>query len=223
MSKFSDELQNLLGDHKPKEIEELCLDEFTENIKSLQPYQKEGLQLYNNLIHLSLNNIGLENLENFPEIKCLMILSLKNNKLKGDDFSIIPELYPNLYKLKISFNQIESIDNLSSLKKMKLKKLEVKENPFTKNDNEYRDKIYNMLPSLDIIDQMMKNGQEVDTTDYGNDSSSSDDEEDENMEDNEDEEDDDDSDEKDGNSNDSEEEYYEENEDDEGGKKKKKK
>jgi acidic leucine-rich nuclear phosphoprotein 32 family protein A/C/D len=223
MSKFSDELQNLLGDHQPKEIEELCLDEFTENIKSLQPYQKEGLQLYNNLIHLSLNNIGLENLENFPEIKCLMILSLKNNKLKGDDFSIIPELYPNLYKLKISFNQIESIDNLSSLKKMKLKKLEVKENPFTKNDNEYRDKIYNMLPSLDIIDQMMKNGQEVDTTDYGNDSSSSDDEEDENMEDNEDEEDDDDSDEKDGNSNDSEEEYYEENEDDEGGKKKKKK
>ena len=223
MSKFSDELQNLLGDHQPEEIEELCLDEFTENIKSLQPYQKEGLQLYNNLIHLSLNNIGLENLENFPEIKSLMILSLKNNKLKGDDFSIIPELYPNLYKLKISFNQIESIDNLSSLKKMKLKKLEVKENPFTKNDNEYRDKIYNMLPSLDIIDQMMKNGQEVDTTDYGNDSSSSDDEEDENMEDNEDEEDDDDSDEKDGNSNDSEEEYYEENEDDEGGKKKKKK
>ena len=223
MSKFSDELQNLLGDHQPKEIEELCLDEFTENIKSLQPYQKEGLQLYNNLIHLSLNNIGLENLENFPEIKCLMILSLKNNKLKGDDFSIIPELYPNLYKLKISFNQIESIDNLSSLKKMKLKKLEVKENPFTKNDNEYRDKIYNMLPSLDIIDQMMKNGQEVDTTDYGYDSSSSDDEGDENMEDNEDEEDDDDSDEKDGNSNDSEEEYYEENEDDEGGKKKKKK
>ena len=223
MSKFSDELQNLLGDHQPKEIEELCLDEFTENIKSLQPYQKEGLQLYNNLIHLSLNNIGLENLENFPEIKCLMILSLKNNKLKGDDFSIIPELYPNLYKLKISFNQIESIDNLSSLKKMKLKKLEVKENPFTKNDNEYRDKIYNMLPSLDIIDQMMKNGQEVDTTDYGNDSSSSDDEEDENMEDNEDEEDDDDSDEKDGNSNDSEEEYYEENEDDKKKKKKKKK
>ena len=81
MSKFSDELQNLLGDHQPKEIEELCLDEFTENIKSLQPYQKEGLQLYNNLIHLSLNNIGLENLENFPEIKCLMILSLKNNKI----------------------------------------------------------------------------------------------------------------------------------------------
>ena len=223
MSKFSNELQNLLGKHEPKEIEELNLDKFSENIKSLEPYHKEGLELYCNLIHLSLNDLGLENLSNFPEIKCLMILSLKNNKLKGDDFSIIPELYPNLYKLKISFNQIESIDNLSSLKKMKLKKLEVKENPFTKNDNEYRDKIYNMLPSLDIIDQMMKNGQEVDTTDYGNDSSSSDDEEDENMEDNEAEEDDDDSDEKDGNSNDSEEEYYEENEDDEGGKKKKKK
>ena len=218
MSKFSNELQTLLGKHEPKEIEELNLDKFTDNLKSLELYHKEGLELYNNLIHLSLNELGLENLSNFPEIKCLMILSLKNNKLKGDDFDIIPKLYPNLYKLKISFNQINSLDNLSCLNKLELKKIEVKENPFTKNDNEYRDKIYKIIPSLIIVDQMQKNGQEIDTSDYGNESSSFDEEE----EDDYDEEESDESDGKDGDSKESMDDYNEENEDEEGGKKKRK-
>ena len=218
MSNFSKELQVLLGKHEPKEIEELNLDKFTDDLNSLQLYHKEGLELYNNLIHLSLNELGLENLSNFPEIKCLMILSLKNNKLKGDDFDIIPKLYPNLYKLKISFNQINSIDNLSCLNQLELKKIEVKENPFTKNDTEYRDKIYKIIPSLIIVDQMQKNGQEIDTSDYGNESSSYDEEED----DDNDEEESDESDGKDVDSKESLDDYNEENEDDEGGKKKRK-
>ena len=147
-----------------------------------------------------------------------MILSLKNNKLKGDDFDIIPKLYPNLYKLKISFNQINSLDNLSCLNKLELKKIEVKENPFTKNDSEYRDKIYKIIPSLIIVDQMQKNGQEIDTSDYGNESSSYDEEED----DDNDEEESDESDGKDVDSKESLDDYNEENEDDEGGKKKRK-
>ena len=218
MSNFSKELQVLLGKHEPKEIEELNLDKFTDDLNSLQLYHKEGLELYNNLIHLSLNELGLENLSNFPEIKCLMILSLKNNKLKGDDFDIIPKLYPNLYKLKISFNQINSIDNLSCLNQLELKKIEVKENPFTKNDTEYRDKIYKIIPSLIIVDNMQKNGQEIDTSDYGNESSSYDEEED----DDNDEEESDESDGKDVDSKESLDDYNEENEDDEGGKKKRK-
>ena len=222
MSKFYDELQEILGKHEPKEIEELNLDGFNEKVESFKLYHKEGLELYNNLIHLSLNNIGLENLSNFPEIKCLMILSLKNNKLKGDDFDIIPKNYPNLYKLKISFNQIDSIDKLSCLNQLQLKKLEIKENPFTKNDKEYRDKIYKLIPSLEIVDQMQKNGQEIDTTDYGNDTSSDEEEEGEEDDDN-DEEESNESDGKEVDSKESEDDYNEENEDDEGGKKKKKK
>ena len=222
MSKFYDELQQLLDKHQPKEIEELNLDRFKEDIKSFKPYHKEGLELYSNLIHLSLNNIGLENLSNFPEIKCLMILSLKENKLTGDDFDIIPKLYPNLYKLKISFNQIASIDKLTCLNQLQLRKIEVKENPFMKNDDEYRDKIYKMIPSLEIVDQMQKNGQEIDTTDYGNESSSLEEDEEEG-DDNDDEEDSDESEGKDVDSKESEEEYNEENEDEEGAKKKKKK
>ena len=220
--KTSQEIRTMFNIECDLTEEELNLDKFSENIKSLEPYHKEGLELYSNLIHLSLNDLGLENLSNFPEIKCLMILSLKNNKLKGDDLDTIPKLYPNLYKLKISFNQINSIDKLSCLNQLQLKKLEVKENHFTKNDDEYRDKIYKMIPSLIIVDQMQKNGQEIDTSDYGNESSSFNEEEEEEGDDN-DEEDSDESDGKDVDSKDSEDDYNEENEDDEGGKKKKKK
>jgi acidic leucine-rich nuclear phosphoprotein 32 family protein A/C/D len=220
---FEQKLQKLIGNNKPEDIEELILDEFSKDIKSLSLEQKEGLELYTNLIHLSLNNIGLENLTNFPSIKSLMYLSLNDNKLNGEDFSIISKTYPNLYKLKISGNNIESIDNLSCLSQLQLKKIEVANNPFTKNNNEYREKIYKLIPTLEIVDQKLKNGQEIDTTDYGNMSSSSmEDEEYEDLDDNDDE----DSDESDGNdddSNDSEEEYNEDNEEDEGQKKKKKK
>ena len=156
--------------------------------------------------------------------KLFHYFSIKNNnKLNGDDFSNIPKIYPNLYKLKLSGNNIESIDKLACLNELQLKKIEIKDNPFTKNDKEYREKIYDLFPTVEIVDQKLKNGQEIDTTDYGNQSSSLDDEECEEGDDNDDNEDSDDSDGNDDDSNDSEEEYNEENEDDEGPKKKKKK
>lgn len=220
---FSKKLQEIYAPHKPEDIEELILDEFTNDLKSFNQDQKESLELYKNLIHLSLNNVGLENLNNLPNIKGLMYLSLNNNKLKGDDLSNITELYPNLYKLKISGNNIESVDNLKCLNELELKKIEVKDNPFTKNDNEYREKIYKLLPQVEIVDQKMKNGQEIDTSDYGEMSSSMEDEEYEDGDDNDEIEDSDESEQNDDDSNDSEDEYNEENEDDEGGKKKKKK
>ena len=220
---FEKKLLEFISPNKPDEIEELILDEFSNDIKSLSIEHKEGLELFSQLIHLSLNNIGLENLTNLPEINGLMYLSLNDNKLKGDDFSLIPKTYPHLYKLKISGNKIESINNLTCLNQIQLKKIEVKNNPFTKNDEEYREKIYKLLPTLEIVDQKLKNGQEIDTSDYGNMSSSLDNEEDEDGDDNDDNEDSDESDGNDDDSNDSEEEYNEENEDDEGAKKKKKK
>ena len=220
---FSKQLQDFLGPHKPEDLEELILDEFDKDITSLNTDQKESLELYSKLYHLSLNNIGLENLSNFPEIKGLMYLSLNNNKLTGDDFSIISKIYPNLYKLKISGNNIQSIDKLNCLNELQLKKIEIKDNPFTKNDKEYRDKIYKMFPSVEIVDQKLKNGQEIDTSDYGNMSSSDEDEEYEDGDDNDENEDSDESEGNDDDSNDSEEEYNEDNEDDEGQKKKKKK
>ena len=220
---FFKQIQELLGPHKPEDLEELILDEISEDIKSFNIDQKESLELYSNLYHLSLNNIGLENLSNLPLIKGLMYLSLNNNNLKGDDLSIIPKIYPNLYKLKISGNKIESIDKLSNLNELQLKKIEVKDNPFSKNDTQYKEKIYKMFPTVEIVDHKLKNGQEIDTSDYGDMSSSNEDEENEDGDDNDENEDSDESEGNDDDSNDSEEEYNEDNEDEEGQKRKKKK
>ena len=77
-------------------------------------------------------------------------------------------LYPNLEKLKISGNIIEKIDNLLKLKPLKLRKIEVKENPFSIGNDKYKNKLFDMLPSLKIIDQSDKYGEEIETTDYKN-------------------------------------------------------
>ena len=75
MNSFIEKLQNTLGHHSPKEIEELVLDNLWDNKESLTIEEKAGLEQYTNLIHLSLNNLGLKSLKNFPAIKGLYYLS----------------------------------------------------------------------------------------------------------------------------------------------------
>ena len=161
-------LQDTFGKHDPKEIDELVFDNYFVDKNSFTEDEKKALEKYVNLIHLSLNNIGLKSLKNLPKIKCLYYLSLKNNELTGEDFDILKTLYPNLSKLKISGNVIENIDNLSKLKPLNLRKIEVKENPFSVGNDKYKKKLFDMLPTLKIIDNTDKNGDEEETTDYHN-------------------------------------------------------
>lgn len=168
MTTFKKRLLKQFGEHNPKEIEELNLDNFWTNKSSFTPEEKKGMEEYTNLIHLSLNNLGLKSLNNFPVIKNLYYLSIKNNELNGDDFDLIEKLYPKLKKLKISGNNIEQINNLSKLRKLNLRKIEVKENPFSVGNKSYRNKLFQILPSLEIIDLEDTFGKDVDTTDYYN-------------------------------------------------------
>ena len=166
MSNFEKYLQESYGKHNPKEIEELVLDEIWVNKISFTDDEKTCLEKYTNLIHLSLNNLGLKTLKNFPSIKNLYYLSIKNNEFTGDDFEEIPKLYPRLNKLKISGNSIEKIDNLRNLRNLKLRKIEVKENPFSIDKKNYIKNVFEIIPSLEIVDEKTKSGDEVDTTDY---------------------------------------------------------
>ena len=168
MNKFEKFLQEHFGEHEPREIEELVFDNFWVDKASFTIEEKKALEKYVNLINLSLNNIGLKSLENLPSIKSLYYLSLKNNELSGDDFDKIKTLYPKLNKLKISGNVIEKMDNLMKLKPLKLRKIEVKENPFSVGNDKYIKKVFDMLPTLKIVDQTDKNGDEEETTDYHN-------------------------------------------------------
>ena len=168
MSSFLKKLQESLGKHSPKGIDELVLDYYWKNKKSITKDEKSGLEQYKNLVHLSLSNIGLKSLENFPCIKDLYYLSIKNNELNGNDFDLIPKLFPNLKKLKISGNKIEKINNLEKLRNLKLRKIEVKDNPFSIGNKTYKKKLFYLIPSLEIVDQENERGEEIETTDYHN-------------------------------------------------------
>lgn len=136
---------------------------------------KTALEKYSSLIRLSLNKVGLTSLENFPLLNKLRIVSniiliiqleLSKNELNGEGLEILATQCPALYKLKIDENKIESIDKLQSLKDLKIKKLNVDKNPFTSENEKYRDELFKILPELISIDDKNKEGGDVESTSY---------------------------------------------------------
>jgi hypothetical protein len=64
---------------KIKKVDELILDDLFENIGTLTNDHKKTLELYKNLVHLSLNGLGLKALTNFPKLPNLQIVKFKLN------------------------------------------------------------------------------------------------------------------------------------------------
>lgn len=75
---FKKTLQEKLGEHSQTEVDELILDDLFENIDTFTPDHKRTLELYDNLVHLSLNGLGLKSLKNFPKIPSLQIVRINN-------------------------------------------------------------------------------------------------------------------------------------------------
>ena len=163
---FTAFLQKELGPHSPSEIEELILDNLYKDLPMFSLDQKKSLEQYTSLMHLSLNNLGLVKLDNFPSLLGRQILELNNNQLKGNDLRLIAHLYPNLYKIKLSNNLIESVDVFKAFENNKIMKIEVKDNPFCKTNPNYTKELYEIMKELRVIDGQDKNMQFVDTTNY---------------------------------------------------------
>ena len=173
MNEFAMFLQENLGEHETKEIEELILDDLFKDYDELTEEHKIALEQYSNLIHLSINGLGLKSLKNFPCIPNLYILQVKNNKLSGEDFDEILKLYPGLYKLKVSNNLIKSINVFAPLEKSKIKKIEIEDNPVNKNDK-YREELFNIMPNLISINREKRDGEVLESTIYNEGSENSD-------------------------------------------------
>lgn len=85
---FANTLQEKLGEHKTEEvnqnnlihiyiqIQELILDSLF-HVDKFSEEHKTTLEKYSSLIHLTLNNVGLKSLENFPHLKKAQIVSNK--------------------------------------------------------------------------------------------------------------------------------------------------
>lgn len=128
----------------PADIKELNLD----NCRSKDI---EGLtDEFTNLETLSLINVGLTTLKGFPKLPNLKKLELSDNRL-CNGLNIL-ETSPKLTHLNLSGNKFKDLAALEPLKNFRhLKSLDLFNNEATTIEN-YREKIFKMIPSLKYLD-----------------------------------------------------------------------
>ncbi len=165
---LSKELQKNLGEHDPNDVDELILDDIFENIESFTEQNKKDLELYKNLVHLSLNGFGLKSLKNFPALPELNVLELRGNHFNGKGLEVLHSLYPKMYKLKIGENPIQAVSELKSLSNSKITKIEL-QGTKASEEKTYKQELFKLIPTLDIVDNHTKDGEEIETTDYDQD------------------------------------------------------
>ena len=97
-----------------------------------------------------------------------MQLELNENKLDGRDLNIIIKQCPNLRKLKLENNNITDIKNLKNLLGLNIKKINLKGNPFIKDNPDYKNKLFEIFLSIISIDGTDKEGNDIESTEYEN-------------------------------------------------------
>lgn len=139
---------------KPDQIYELNLD----NCRSTTI---EGLtDDFTNLKSLSLINVGLTSLKGFPKLPNLQKLELSDNRI-SNGLNLL-HTSPKLTNLNLSGNKIKDLETLEPLKEFEhLKSLDLFNNEVTAIDN-YREKLFKLLPSLKYLDGFDVKEQEAD-------------------------------------------------------------
>ncbi|XP_065169851.1 acidic leucine-rich nuclear phosphoprotein 32 family member A [Atheta coriaria] len=128
----------------PEDIKELNLD----NCRSTTIV---GLtDEFCNLESLSLINVGLTSLKGFPKLPNLKKLELSDNRINNGLNLLCTSA--KLTSLNLSGNKIKDLDTLEPLKEFKhLRTLDLFNNEATSIEN-YRDKIFKMIPNLKFLD-----------------------------------------------------------------------
>ncbi|CAH1407674.1 unnamed protein product [Nezara viridula] len=146
----------------PDQIHELNLD----NCRSTSI---EGLtDEFTNLRSLSLINVGLTSLKGFPKLPNLQKLELSDNRI-SNGLNLL-HTSPNLTNLNLSGNKIKDLETLEPLKEFEhLKSLDLFNNEVTCIEN-YRERLFKLLPSLEYLDGFDAKEQEADDSEQENDS-----------------------------------------------------
>ncbi|BES95891.1 Acidic leucine-rich nuclear phosphoprotein 32 family member [Nesidiocoris tenuis] len=154
----------------PDQISELNLD----NCRSTTI---EGLtDEFVNLKTLSLINVGLTSLKGFPKLPNLQKLELSDNRISSG-LNLL-QTSPKLTHLNLSGNKIKDIESLEPLKEFEhLKSLDLFNNEVTGTDD-YRTKLFKLLPSLKYLDGFDVREQEADESEQEGDSVNGNDEDD---------------------------------------------
>ncbi|CAI2292553.1 unnamed protein product [Caenorhabditis sp. 36 PRJEB53466] len=115
-----------------------------------------------NLTMLSMVKCGLTTLAGFPKLSGLTYLDISDNYL-GDDssFDILVRNGPELERITLAGNKL-TLENLRPLKMLtKLSELDLTNNTGLGHVEDYRVKVFEMIPSLKILDGCDIDGEEV--------------------------------------------------------------
>lgn len=105
---------------------------------------------YSNLVTLSLINVGLTTLKGFPKLPKLKKLELSDNRISNGLIAL--ESSPNITTLNMSGNRLGDLDALKPLESFKhLEVLDLFNNEVTNIEN-YRSKVFELIPSLKYLD-----------------------------------------------------------------------
>ncbi|GMP31737.1 hypothetical protein CsSME_00005824 [Camellia sinensis var. sinensis] len=108
---------------------------------------------FQNLQHLSLANIGLSSLDQFPRLHNLQRLILSDNRIAGGLELLVEAGLDSLRDLDLSNNRIQGINDLKPLAELKLVSLDLYECPVTRV-KDYRSKVFGLIKSLKYLDKM---------------------------------------------------------------------
>jgi len=142
----------------PDQVTELNLD----NCKGCTAV--EGLtDEFVNLHTLSLIGSGLTSLKGFPKLPKLKKLELSDNKISGG-LQILKDC-EKLSTLNLSGNRIKDLSTLQDLKELaNLRALDLYNNEVTSSED-YRNKVFELLPQLTFLDGTDRNGKEYEESD----------------------------------------------------------
>jgi len=179
-----------LRGNDPQSIKELNLD-------SCRGQQLDGLtDEFKNLEILSMINVGLTTIKGWPKLPSLKKLELSDNRIYGGLDNLLT--CSNLTHLNLSGNKIKELDDLAPLAKLThLRNVDLFNCEVTKL-SDYREKVFELLPSLKFLDGFDLNEQEDEEDDeYGCDDSEGENSNGDDSEGDDDDEDDDDDDDED--------------------------
>ena len=129
------------------------------------------------LEQLDLQNASLTNIKLFPKLANLKKLDLSGNRLsKG--LEVLKDC-PNLTSLSLTNNKFKDFETLKPLADLKITHLDVDGNEFTEAKDEFRKKVFELLPSLELLDGANKDGVEDNSEDEDDEDEDDDDAEEE--------------------------------------------
>jgi len=118
---------------------------------------------FSSLEQLDLQNASLTNIKLFPKLPKLKKLDLSGNRLsKG--LEVLKES-PSLKSLSLANNKFKDFDTLKPLTDLQLTHLDVDGNEFSESKEEFRKKVFELFPSLVLLDGVDKEGVEANSDD----------------------------------------------------------